>query len=339
MTEISAATESGMASVRTIEVVTAEIVMIKSAAGQIALQIAIELGRRLVEAKEMLPYGEWGAWVRDKVEFSQVTATRYMRLYEEYAADQGSLFGAETDFSTLKNLSVSKALALLAVPPEEREAFAAEHQVEDLSSRQMVELMKRVKDAENAKESAETALAGERMEREKAELERDDLAGRVKELENRPVEVAVQEPDPAVMQKRVDDAVQAATGELRSEAKNLRSQLQEVKAKAEGFAKETEEAKQRLADAEAKNAGYQDLAAERDELSRQVGTLEKRLAASDGAVAAFGVLFGQCQRALNEAFDGLGKIEDQAVRAKLSTAVRELLEKNLARLNAVGDGA
>ncbi len=320
---------------RTIEVITAEIVMIRRAANQIALQIAVELGRRLAEAKALLPYGEWGAWVRDKAEFSQVTATRYMRLYEEYAAPQGSLFGAETDFSTLKNLSVSKALALLAVPAGEREAFAAENHVEDLSTRKMNELMEQVKAANDAKETAEAALAGERLEKEKTAAERDDLAERVKELESRPVEVAVQEPDPEELQRRVDDAVNEATARLKEESKDLRAKLKETKEKAEKLEKTVAEGQKALAAAEEKSAGTAVLEGERDRLKEQIERLEKQLAMSDAAVAAVNVHFEAVQRELGQLSAGLASIENAEVRQKVRGAVLTLLDKLRGEIGAI----
>ncbi len=140
---------------RSIEQVTTEIQTLIDTARKVVLLTAVEIGRRLVEAKELLPYGEWGSWLKERVEFSQVTATRYMKLFEEYGDKQGCLFGAETEFSTLKNLSVSNALSLLAVPAEERESFAADHDVENLSAREMDKLMKQLKEATAAAEEAE----------------------------------------------------------------------------------------------------------------------------------------------------------------------------------------
>lgn len=307
------------AGARTIETVTAEIIMLKRGAEQIALRIAIELGRRLTEAKEMLPYGEWGAWVRDKVEFSQVTATRYMKLFEEYAAPQESLFGAETDFSTLKNLSVSKALALLAVPAGEREAFAAENHVDELSTRQMKDLMQRVKDAENAKEKAEAALAGERLEKEQLALARDDLAQRVKDLESRPVEVAVQEPDQKEIQARVDAAVAEASKEAKKTVKELKEKLKEATERAGNLVKEAA-AREREA-AEAATA-----IAERDRLREQLQTAEKKIAMSDAAVAAVNVHFETVQTEFGKLVNGLLRIADEATREKVRGAVLQLLD-------------
>jgi len=80
--------------VREIEVVTAEIKEIKRQAQNMALMYAIEIGRRLVEAKSVLPHGKWGEWLKCEVNFSQATANNFMKLFEEYGSAQISIFGA-----------------------------------------------------------------------------------------------------------------------------------------------------------------------------------------------------------------------------------------------------
>ncbi|MEI3062331.1 MAG: DUF3102 domain-containing protein [Oscillospiraceae bacterium] len=105
---------------RDIRDITAEIRTIQDSVRRTALSGAIEIGRRLTEAKELLQHGEWGDWLKREFEFSQSTASRLMQLFREYGADQGSLFGAETKYATLQNISVSNALRLIAIPDEER---------------------------------------------------------------------------------------------------------------------------------------------------------------------------------------------------------------------------
>lgn len=64
---------------RTIEVITDEILDAKRTGGEAILTI----GRCLIEAKDMLPHGEWKNWLVDRVEFSERSAQRLMRLARE----------------------------------------------------------------------------------------------------------------------------------------------------------------------------------------------------------------------------------------------------------------
>ncbi len=193
-----------------------EIRLLTGQARRMALSYAIQIGYRLKLAHEKVgPHG-WAEWLGKETEFSPAAASRFEKLYEGYGSAQGSLFGVGNNFPTLEKISVSNALRLLAVPEEEREQVAEELDAEHISAR---ELEKALKERDEAKKAAEKAEA-ERDEAKKAAKEAGDLAERisgertelngalgqvkaekaklelrVRELESRPVEVAV-EKDP-----------------------------------------------------------------------------------------------------------------------------------------------
>ena len=144
--------------VRTPDIIGSEIRSLTSQAKAMTLWFGIEIGRRLTEAKALLEHGQWLPYLKEQTEFSQSSASRLMTLYREYGAAQTSLFGAESNYPTLNNLSISNALRLLAVPEEEREEFAAEHDVEHMSARELDELIKAREAAEARAEQAENAL-------------------------------------------------------------------------------------------------------------------------------------------------------------------------------------
>ena len=122
---------------RTVEAVTLEIQTLQRQAQQLLLGYAIEIGRRLVEVKAMLPHGQWGTYIKEQVGYSQSTANNLMRIFEEYGTAQQSIFGPEAISQAIGNLSYTKALRLLALPADEREAFVEEHNVEDMSTREL----------------------------------------------------------------------------------------------------------------------------------------------------------------------------------------------------------
>ena len=80
---------------RTVEAVTLEIQTLQRQAQQLLLGYAIEIGRRLVEVKAMLPHGQWGTYIKEQVGYSQSTANNLMRIFEEYGTAQQSIFGPE----------------------------------------------------------------------------------------------------------------------------------------------------------------------------------------------------------------------------------------------------
>uniref|UniRef100_UPI002628896C DUF3102 domain-containing protein n=1 Tax=uncultured Flavonifractor sp. TaxID=1193534 RepID=UPI002628896C len=140
---------------RSVETVTLEIRTLQHQAQQMLLSYAIEIGRRLVEVKALLPHGQWGDYIKEQVGYSQSTANNLMRVFEEYGAPQQSMFGAGANSQALGNLSYTKALRLLAIPADEREAFAEEHHVEELSTRQLEQAIKERDEARAAAQRAE----------------------------------------------------------------------------------------------------------------------------------------------------------------------------------------
>lgn len=114
--------------VRTIDTIAAEINGIKEQVRATVVSGAIEIGRRLKEAKSLVPYGEWGAWLERSVDYSERTAQNMMRIADEYG---------KTDPQALADLSVTQAVLLLGVPAEERGAFLAENDVPSMSTREL----------------------------------------------------------------------------------------------------------------------------------------------------------------------------------------------------------
>lgn len=159
---------------RTLDVVTLEIQTLQRQAIEVNLLYAIEIGRRLTEAKAMLPHGQWGDYLKTQVSYSQSTANNLMRIFREYGDNQQSLFGAAKS-QTFANLPYSKALRLLAIPDEEeREQFAADHDLDAMSVRELDAAIKARDEAQREAAAAqkeavrlreETAAAQQKAER------------------------------------------------------------------------------------------------------------------------------------------------------------------------------
>jgi len=70
---------------------------------------ALGLGKFLFEQKEKVGHSNWEQWVKDKLEFTSRTASRYMLLYNER-----NQFATEQIGHALSDLSMRKALKILA---------------------------------------------------------------------------------------------------------------------------------------------------------------------------------------------------------------------------------
>lgn len=320
---------------RTPETVGAEIRGLTAQAKKMTLWFGIEIGRRLCEVKEMIGHGEWLPYLKAQTEFSQSTASRFMTLYREYGAQQQTLFGAESKYQTLNNLSISNALRLLALPENERESFAEEHDVEHMSARELDKLIQAKKAAEDERDLYEQKLAeqmgaAERLKKDaetaaqEAEARRRELVEtqtqiralqeNIRTLESRPVEVAVQVDEGAVAKAREEE--KAA---VQKELERLEKKLQKAEK-----AREQAEATAKAAEDKLETAAA-DVAKERDGLKLELQEARRKLEMSDVTVAQFKIVFDTVQGNLNDMLALIAKASGEN-QAKLRAAAEKLLE-------------
>lgn len=298
---------------RDIEAITAEIIRLKQDAGSAILGI----GQRLIEAKAMLSHGEWLPWLTERVEYSERVAQKFMRLAREWSNP-----------NTLSDLGASKALALLALPPEERETFMSENHLVDGEAKPVIdmtykELEKAIRERDEARQAAEAAQADARSaEESRAKMEadmralenihrcaqegeaqaRDALAkaqAELKELRERPVDVAVE-----VDQKAVDAARAEAISEMQTKVDQAEAARKEAEKKRKEAEKALGEAKKQAGANAAILSRAEKAEAELAEARRQLEAAAKSGAqsaiGSDGDLASFKLLFDQAQSLTNQ---------------------------------------
>ena len=297
---------------RTIETITGEILEAKRAGGEAILTI----GKCLIEAKEMLSHGEWRSWLEERVEFSERSAQRFMRLAREWSNP-----------TTLSDLGASKALSLLALPPEERERFMADHNVIDMSARQLEAAIKERDEARAAAEQAQAdkqlaeqsrakmeedmrllnaRLAGSREDQEQAMRDVARLEAELAELKARPVEVAV---ETVVDQAAIDQARAEAVAEMQAKL----DKAKEAAARARDKQKKAEASVEVL----------------KRSLEEREKADKKASIAGDKELAQFEVLFNQGQELANKLHGLLLKArgrEDQTAAQGMEKALKALAE-------------
>ena len=312
---------------RDITVITKEINDICRQAQATALMYAVEIGRRLCEAKSLLPYGQWGAWLRDEVKFSQSSANNFMRLFDEYGSAQISIFGASVDSQTLGNLPYSKALQLLAIPADEREAFAEKVGADDLSTRELAAAIK-------AKEKAEAEAAEWKKLLDNAETADVELKKKVADYDEMEKDLKFAEAE----REKAIEAAKKLGAELEEAKKNPKipkATLDKMKADAEAAAKKAaDESTQKkiaalsdkLRDAEAaKIKAELDAKVAREDAERA----EKALKTASPARTEFKTLFEQLQGVASRCREALAKIRenDPETAEKCEKAIRAFAEK------------
>ena len=117
----------------------------------------------------MVGHGGWGKYLEESVEYSQQQATNLMNLYKEYGNPQESMFPSFANSQSFGNIDVTKHILLLAVPSDERQTFAEEHDAENSTVKELQAAI-RERDAARDQMHQETAKA-EKAEGKVAELE------------------------------------------------------------------------------------------------------------------------------------------------------------------------
>ncbi|MBR3975307.1 MAG: DUF3102 domain-containing protein [Clostridia bacterium] len=319
--------------VRDIDVVTSEIKNLVAQAQCLLLTYSIEIGRRLHEAKSLLPHGEWGNWLKEKVGFSQSSANNHMKIFEEYGAEQITLFGAVPNSQTLGNLPYTKALKLLAIPSDEREDFVKENNIEDMSSRELEQAIR---------ERNEARAAAEKAEAEKAEIQ--ELLNEAQEYQEaaREAEAELHKLKDSTGKLQADLAkAKAAEKKAKEALKNLQenpeipdSVTEKIKAEAEAEAaamhkseleKTIAEANRKIDEAMQKKKAAESSAGE---MQHKYDELLKKQKMNNPDVMSFKVYFEQAQDIYNKLSSLLGKIkENDAETAKgLTEALHKLGE-------------
>lgn len=126
---------------RSLPVIASEIREIEGNVCRVALDGAVRIGRKLKEAKDLAGHGEWEKWCSDNLGYNLRTAQRFMEISEEYGSENSPYAKA----TMLSDLSISKALALLQVPEEEIESFVQNHEIEEMTVKELQEEIKELK--------------------------------------------------------------------------------------------------------------------------------------------------------------------------------------------------
>lgn len=302
-----------MAAQRDIKTVTTEIRTLHRQAQCMVLGYAIEIGRRLKEAKAMLDHGQWGPWLREEVDFSQSSANNFMRIFEEYGAQQVSLFG-DANSQALGNLPYTHALRLLALPAEERESFAEEHHAEELSTRELEKLIRERDEARRAEQDAQEKAAAA----DKARAAAEELAKGAEDARR----------DALAAAERLKNA-QAAEKDAKQAKAELKALRENPVIPAEVLEKLRAEEAERAAETAQKETARRVAEAEKaaQESARRAEQAERQLAAADPEVATFKAWFRAVQDDFARMQETHAQVTDPEKADKLRAAVRALLER------------
>lgn len=334
---------------RTADQVAADINKVKLNLAVAVVVSSIEIGRLLLEAKALVPHGEWGAWLAANVDFSESKAQSLMRRYKEFGDGQIDMITGTSDLDFFHFLSDSQMDALLALPKPERREFVEEHREElesgDMSVRDMKAEIARLK-----KENGAQAEALELAERHIEHLEKDcnELNDRLEEELCKPApepvvqEVIVNQPSEDQMRNMRNELAEKLREEFNTELEAVHEEyndkiknLERARDEAEQDAAKAEAVEEQLAKAKSDHkAAMDELKADhKKKIAELEATYKKQAKATAGAdpnVMRIQLALEDFKRTVTVVSATLGKMKDEGGEAaqkadKLQANVEKIL--------------
>lgn len=184
---------------------------------------AIEIGKRLKEAREQVNHGEWGNWTY-KNGFSTEKARQYIKVYEEFG-----------NHNALCDLEFRKLFLLTGVPSDKRQEIIDSNPINDITTRELERVIKAKKQADLKIEDLEQRLQSKPKQIEvpppdykeaKAELEKLKNELELAELEKQQLQRRLkEETNPELFQQMAK-----RESEARVEVHQLKKQLEAMEA-------------------------------------------------------------------------------------------------------------
>lgn len=256
-------------------------------------------------------------------------AYTYIKPYEELG---------ERFLQSNANLGITKLALIAQLPSIDREEFTENNDLAGMTVEQVKQLVKE----NDAKGEQLNILQDERDEAledaDKAEKRIAELEKELEEERNKPVPVAVAEPDPAEIEKLKDEAIAKAKKTADKELKAAKKELEEKHKKELADAGEKAKAETEKALAEYKQK-LSDIDSEKAEAVKRAEQLEKQLAVSSSAeTVKFSFYFEALNTDFNKITESLKRQaeENPETAAKFKKACYSALDIMKNNLDKIG---
>ncbi|MBR3741444.1 MAG: DUF3102 domain-containing protein [Clostridia bacterium] len=163
-----------------------------------------QLGRVLTEAKSLCSRGEWGQWLQNNTDMSERHAQQIMGVYRRFG-DRPAFTGIEK----------AKLFSMLSLPEGTEEDFIVHHDVQDMTSREVQEAVKKAR--AEAKAEAQAEIDEANRAREEAEM-------RAAQAENRPAELPEDVAETLRTQKQQIEQLQEVGRDAMNESRFLQQE-------------------------------------------------------------------------------------------------------------------
>ena len=307
-----------------------EINQIKAEVRDTAIRGAIEIGKRLMEAKSVVHYGSWGNWRADNVSYCERTAQDLMRIAREYS---------RTETETLSQIqNKEQAVLLLALDARERATFVEEHDMQTISTRELEDELRRMREEDARKQLTIEELVGQvntmtvqliEMAGEPAPTADDEASRRAEELEKQ-----LQEANRKVAEaekRRLQD-LEAEQAKTRAEQEKARKAAQE-KNEADSLLQQQEKKLRRMEDelSQARDNVREVLPQSVEDELRRLRAQAVRTGAESDLRAAFDALKAAFERLMDKLNET--ETEDETLAAKYRAALGKAMRMMAKRVS------
>ena len=186
---------------------TTEILMLKD---QTAQNI-IEIGKRLIDVKENTQHGEYLKWLEEKVDFTERTAQRFVKVATAFS-----------NTTLVSHLGSRKLFALAGLDEEDRKEVIQENNIENMTARELEQVVKEKKEIRKQLEAEQEYSE----ELHQAIKEKDNEINDLKKLLE-----AVQKPEKEIIEREVikeviPNKIQEKIKKLEEDKEQLRNKLE-----------------------------------------------------------------------------------------------------------------
>ena len=135
----------------------------------------VEIGKRLIQAKELVPHGEWQNWLENNFNFSQSTAQRFIKCAERFGKSAAP-----------RDLNPSQMFELLSLPVGDEEKFIAEKSAEGTPVEDMTvkKLREEIKEWKSRAEKAESDFKASEIASDIKDGQLENLSEEYEKLKN-----------------------------------------------------------------------------------------------------------------------------------------------------------
>lgn len=259
--------------------------------------------------------------------FKSAQAYKYIRVYETYGPRLEQYGTVSLDILDM----------FRDIPAEEFKQLAEENNLESMSVKEAEELKKQLEKAneqisflQSTIDEKDGEIDGRRAVIETLEEEKENLEKEIDELQRRPVDVLIKEPDDGVIAERVEERVKEQTSAHKKEIKELKKNIKELEQQAKSAESIKSDYENKLKELDERlNASK----AESDKHIRELEEQLKKAGQADAALIEYKFYFSEMQDNVKNFIGVLDKISDAEKKEKFKGAAVKFLNGVLEVLN------